>query len=136
MMMSTEWSMAQYHTWLSYVIFGIIILKTNQVIVGDEFMFDSTTEVSLIEEHSSTIMMSKNVSTTKQWQDPTAPLPKAPGDTRIDLYITGLFPMEGMWAGGQAALPSVVMGLDSVNARPDVLPGYRLNLVWNNTMVS
>lgn len=54
----------------------------------------------------------------------------------IDLHLMGLFPMEGAWSGGEALKPAVQMGLDHINARDDILPGYRLKLVWEDTKVS
>ena len=53
-----------------------------------------------------------------------------------DLYIMGLYPMEGSWAGGHALLPATQLGLQHVNDRSDILPGYRLNLIWSDTKVS
>ncbi|CAH1790060.1 unnamed protein product [Owenia fusiformis] len=50
-----------------------------------------------------------------------------------DLYLLGLFPMEGAWYGGRSLLASVQMGLDHINGRSDILPGYRLNIMWNDT---
>ncbi|XP_046559273.1 gamma-aminobutyric acid type B receptor subunit 1-like, partial [Haliotis rubra] len=52
---------------------------------------------------------------------------------QIDLYILGLFPFEGSWPGGIALLNAVEIGLEQINERADVLPGYRLNLMWNNS---
>ena len=52
-----------------------------------------------------------------------------------DLYLAGLLPMTGVWPGGRAMLTSAEMALVRVNERPDVLPGYRLNLVYGNTKV-
>ncbi|XP_046576507.1 gamma-aminobutyric acid type B receptor subunit 1-like [Haliotis rubra] len=50
-----------------------------------------------------------------------------------DLYLLGLFPLEGAWRGGAGQVVAVEMALAEVNAREDILPGYRLNLIWNNT---
>ncbi|XP_048240319.1 gamma-aminobutyric acid type B receptor subunit 1-like [Haliotis rufescens] len=52
---------------------------------------------------------------------------------QIDLYILGLFPFEGAWPGGVALLNAVQIGLEQINEREDVLPGYKLNLIWNNS---
>ena len=56
-------------------------------------------------------------------------------DERIPLYVLGLFPMEGQWSGGWSLLTATQIGLEYVNAREDLLPGYTLNLIWNNTKV-
>ncbi len=50
----------------------------------------------------------------------------------------GLWPMgpKGPWMGGLGILPAAEMALEHINARTDILPGYRLNMIWNNTMVS
>lgn len=53
-----------------------------------------------------------------------------------DIYILGLFPMEGSWRGGRMALEAAELALQHINAREDVLRGYNLKLVWNNTKVS
>ena len=53
-----------------------------------------------------------------------------------DIYIAGLFPMEGWWPGGAALRIATDMALEHINARLDMLPGYRLNMEWANTKVS
>ena len=53
-----------------------------------------------------------------------------------DLYMIGLFPFHGSWNGGAAFLASSQLALQQINARDDVLPNYRLNLLWNDTGVS
>lgn len=53
------------------------------------------------------------------------------------LYIGAIFPMTGeSWQGGQGSKPAVDMALKDVNDRPDMLPGYKLNMVWNDSEVS
>ena len=52
------------------------------------------------------------------------------------LYIGGIFPMTGGWAGGKGCRPAVDMALEDVNSRPDILPGYKLQMVANDSMVS
>ena len=54
------------------------------------------------------------------------------------LYIGGLFPMTSstVASAGKALLPASELAIDMVNNRSDVLPGYRLQLVWNDTKVS
>ena len=52
------------------------------------------------------------------------------------LYIGGIFPMTGSWAGGKGCRPAVDMALEDVNNHPDILPGYTLNMVANDSMVS
>lgn len=51
------------------------------------------------------------------------------------INIGGIFPMTGSkgWLGGQACLPSALMALEDVNARKDLLSGYTLNMVWNDS---
>lgn len=54
-----------------------------------------------------------------------------------DLYFGGIFPMRGgTWDGGQGCLPATMLGLDDVNNRTDILPGYNLRMLWNDSMVS
>ncbi|XP_041352643.1 gamma-aminobutyric acid type B receptor subunit 1-like isoform X2 [Gigantopelta aegis] len=50
-----------------------------------------------------------------------------------DLYILGLFPMEGEWNVGLGTQPAAELALEYVNNDVAVLPGYRLNMIWNNT---
>ena len=52
------------------------------------------------------------------------------------LYIGGIFPMTGGWAGGKGCRPAVDMALEDINKHPDILQGYTLNMVANDSMVS
>lgn len=51
------------------------------------------------------------------------------------LHIAGLFPMSGTggWIGGSGCLPAALMALDDVNARKDLLPGYKLELTYKDS---
>jgi gamma-aminobutyric acid type B receptor len=51
------------------------------------------------------------------------------------LYIAGLFPLTGTggWIGGSGCLPAAEMALDDVNARQDLLPGYKLELTYKDS---
>ena len=53
------------------------------------------------------------------------------------LYIGGLFPMTGSSAAyaGEGLLRVSKLAINMVNNRSDVLPDYRLQLVWNDTKV-
>ena len=54
-----------------------------------------------------------------------------------DLYLMGLLPMSGeTWPNGGVCLPPMEMAIRHVNEREDLLPGYRLNLVWKDTAVN
>ena len=54
-----------------------------------------------------------------------------------DLYLMGLLPMTGdTWPGGGACLPPMEMAIRQINEREDILPGYRLNLIWKDTAVN
>lgn len=57
------------------------------------------------------------------------------GDNREDIWMLGLFPFTGSWAGGLGQLPAIQMGIDDVNANPHILPGYRLRMTVDNTEV-
>lgn len=57
-------------------------------------------------------------------------------DKRPVIWILGLFPMAGSWAGGQGIFPSVELALDHINANPEVLPDYQLAMVWGDTEVT
>ena len=54
---------------------------------------------------------------------------------RQNLYIGGIFPMEGAWAGGQGCRPAVDMALEDVNKRKDILPMFSLQMVANDSKV-
>ncbi len=69
------------------------------------------------------------------------PTPNAPfdnssaGERKIPLYIGSLFSVSKYWDGG-GVIVAVEMGLDHINARQDILRGYELKMVWNDTGVS
>ncbi len=44
--------------------------------------------------------------------------------------------MTGSWAGGRGCYPAIQMALADVNDRPDILPGYHLQMHGNNSKVS
>ncbi|KAK8378896.1 hypothetical protein O3P69_009556 [Scylla paramamosain] len=52
------------------------------------------------------------------------------------LNIGGIFPIGGSdgWQGGRACQPSAMLAMEDVNSRPDLLPGYKLNLAWNDSL--
>ncbi|XP_071114631.1 gamma-aminobutyric acid type B receptor subunit 1-like [Haliotis cracherodii] len=51
-----------------------------------------------------------------------------------DLYILGLFPMDGpSWPGGRAIKAAADIALEHVNAMDNMLEGYDLTFIWNNT---
>ncbi|XP_042204877.1 gamma-aminobutyric acid type B receptor subunit 1-like isoform X2 [Homarus americanus] len=52
------------------------------------------------------------------------------------LNIGGIFPIHGSdgWQGGQACQPAAMLAMHDVNNRPDLLPGYKLNLAWNDSL--
>ena len=56
--------------------------------------------------------------------------------TAKDIWLIGLFPMRGSWPGGLGQLPAVEMGLEDVNADPNILSGYRLRMTKDDTEVS
>ena len=59
------------------------------------------------------------------------------GKTNLtDIYILGLFPMEDPVPGGLGIKPAVDVAINYVNRDVSMLPGYRLNMIWNNTKVS
>ncbi|ESP00240.1 hypothetical protein LOTGIDRAFT_141127 [Lottia gigantea] len=49
------------------------------------------------------------------------------------LSIGGIFPMNGSWAGGQACLPAVLMALQDVNNRSDILRDYELEMSFDDS---
>lgn len=43
--------------------------------------------------------------------------------------------MDGAWAGGKGCKPAVDMALEDVNRRSDILHGYKLIMVANDSQV-
>lgn len=58
-------------------------------------------------------------------------------DATKTLYIGGLFPMSGssVASAGKIFLPVSELAIDMVNNRTDLLNGYQLQLIWNDTQV-
>ena len=52
----------------------------------------------------------------------------------IPLYISAFFSLGGTW-DGSGIIPGVEMALDDINAREDILSGYELRMIWNDTKV-
>jgi len=52
------------------------------------------------------------------------------------LYIGGIFPMSGAWAGGMGCRPAVDIALEDINHRPDLLPRFRLQMLANDSRVA
>ncbi|GFR21059.1 gamma-aminobutyric acid type B receptor subunit 1 [Trichonephila clavata] len=61
------------------------------------------------------------------------PMPKVPEEK--DLYIGAIFPINGTggWLGGQGCLPAALMALEDVNAEPNLLPGYKMKMPYNDS---
>ena len=79
--------------------------------------------------------MQKNISSSNELS--ANPMMSSPrNDSRKDVWILGLFPLNGSWAGGLGQLPAVQMGIEDVNNDPTMLPGYRLRMTVNDTKVS
>ncbi|XP_072047142.1 gamma-aminobutyric acid type B receptor subunit 1-like [Amphiura filiformis] len=57
------------------------------------------------------------------------------GETKIPLYIGGLLPFSGGW-DGSGLVPGIDLALEQINNRDDMLPGYDLRIVWNDTQCS
>ncbi len=53
-----------------------------------------------------------------------------------ELHILGLFPITGVWDGGQSLLNAAQLAVEDINQREDVLPGYNINLTWRDSNVS
>ncbi|CAK9302690.1 unnamed protein product [Gordionus sp. m RMFG-2023] len=54
-------------------------------------------------------------------------------DGRKCLHIGGTVPMSGGWPGGQGCLPAILMALQDVNKKMDLLPGYYLRFHYNDS---
>ncbi|KAG8195614.1 hypothetical protein JTE90_017911 [Oedothorax gibbosus] len=63
--------------------------------------------------------------------------PRLPSEVPVekDLYIGAIFPINGTggWLGGQGCLPAALMALDDVNAEPNLLPGYKMKMPFNDS---
>lgn len=57
-------------------------------------------------------------------------------NAKKDIWLVGLFPLKGKWPGGLGQLPAVQMGIDHVNADPNILREYRLQMTVEDTEVS
>ena len=65
------------------------------------------------------------------------PLLLSPCSCKKDLYLMGMLPMSGeLWPGGGACLPPMEIALQQINERDDILPDYKLNLIWKDTAVN
>lgn len=53
------------------------------------------------------------------------------------LNIAGFLPMSGTtWNGGKACLTGIEMAFEHIHARQDILVGYEINFMWDDTKVS
>ena len=54
------------------------------------------------------------------------------------LYVGGLFPLSGPSKSleGRAILSACQLAIEMVNNRTDILPGYELQLLWNDSKVN
>ena len=59
-------------------------------------------------------------------------------DTDIpQLRLLGLLPTSGVgWIGGRACLTPILMALEDLEARTDLLPDYELNYSWIDSQVT
>lgn len=53
----------------------------------------------------------------------------------VDLFIAGLLPKTGVWHAGDTMLIAAQLAMEDINGRDDILPGYRLNLIYGDTKV-
>jgi len=51
------------------------------------------------------------------------------------LYIGGIFPMSGAWAGGRGCRPAVDIALEDINNRTDLLSNFKLQMLANDSRV-
>lgn len=77
----------------------------------------------------------KSVETAEGHTDRGSNVPATQPDVK-EIWMIGLFPMKGSWAGGLGQKPAVEMGLEDVNADPNILPGYKLLMTDDDTQVS
>ncbi|XP_077990412.1 gamma-aminobutyric acid type B receptor subunit 2-like [Glandiceps talaboti] len=56
------------------------------------------------------------------------------GEEETPLYIGGYFALDGRFASWSKGMyPAVLLALEHINTNPSVLPGYRLEVIANNT---
>jgi len=92
---------------------------------ADNLFASNRSEVSTSSNETTTMAVVGNSSTSSE-----------SSGTVKDIWLIGLFPLRGSWAGGLGQLPAVEMGIEDVNADPNILPGYRLRMTVNDTAVS
>jgi len=82
-------------------------------------------------------IQAQNLSDPYELNEINVPLEEESSGTKKvqTLHIAGLFPMTGTggWIGGSGCLPAVLMALDDVNARQDLLSGYKLELTYKDS---
>ncbi len=56
-------------------------------------------------------------------------------DAAYPIYLLGLYPLTGDWAGGQAMLPASQMAVLDINANTSILADYELHIIVTDTKV-
>jgi len=110
--------------WRTTLLFALFSAAASSTITEERPVLDrTTTETADVGFSRSRVLTSRNDTTTT-------------GDRLKDIWLIGLFPLQGSWPGGLGQLPAVEMGLEDVNADPRILPGYRLRMTMDDTAVS
>jgi Spy/CpxP family protein refolding chaperone len=53
-----------------------------------------------------------------------------------DVYFAGFFPMRGNEKKiGDGIMPAIDLAIRHINESPDILPDYKLHMIWNDTEV-
>ena len=89
----------------------------------DETPANLTTELQKAQNHCLSNPTNVTCDTPRPWSE------------RTPIYLGGFFSHGGTW-DSSGILPAVEMAIDHINAREDILPGYELRMVWNDTQVS
>ncbi|XP_022091351.1 uncharacterized protein LOC110979652 isoform X2 [Acanthaster planci] len=56
-------------------------------------------------------------------------------NNKTAIYLSAYFTFGGGW-DGSGILPACQMALEHINSRPDILAGYDLRMIWNDTQMS
>jgi len=110
--------------WRTTLLFALFSAAASSTITEERPVLDRTTTETADVGFSRSRVLTSRIDTTTT------------GDRLKDIWLIGLFPLQGSWPGGLGQLPAVEMGLEDVNADPRILPGYRLRMTMDDTAVS
>ena len=81
----------------------------------------------------SSVSYTKSMAATLQSDNTTEPVGF---NERRPLYLLGLIPYSGDWAIGETAKYVYDIAIDHINQNSNILSGFELKVVWQDTKVS